>query len=107
MLISQLTSSKIKKQIDTFEICFIFHFLIDINKDASFFLAIQKQDKKDGPKKRQQKIEKFFKLRISAYFKRFKAYQRNGTNNDFPQLYANAFKIILAALEAKIFRFLW
>ena len=36
-----------KKQIETFEICFIFHFLIDINKDASFFLAIQKPYDKD------------------------------------------------------------
>ena len=47
MLISQLTSSKIKKQIETFEICFIFHFLIILDKDASFFLAIQKPYNKD------------------------------------------------------------
>ena len=47
MLISQLTSSKIKEQIETFEICFIFHFLIILDKDASFFLAIQKPYDKD------------------------------------------------------------
>ena len=98
---------KSKSRLRRFKIFFIFHFLIILDEDASFFLAVQKQDKKDGLKKRQQKNEKFFKLRISAYFKRFKAYQRNSTKNDFPQLYANAFKIILAALEAKIFRFLW
>ena len=47
-----------------------------------------------------KKKMKFFKQRVLAYFKRFKAYHRSGTKNDFPQLYANTFKIILAALEA-------
>ena len=55
MLISQLTSSKIKEQIETFEICFIFHFLIILNEDASFFLPVQKQDKKDFLKNKRTK----------------------------------------------------
>ena len=55
MLTSQLTSSKIKKHIETFEICFIFHFLIILNKDASFFLAIQKLYNKDFIKNKTHK----------------------------------------------------
>ena len=58
VLISQLTSSKIKKQIETFEICFILHFLIISNKDANFFQAIQKPHDKDFLKNKITKKKK-------------------------------------------------
>ena len=58
---------------------------------------------KDFLKNKITKKRKFFKLRVLAYFKRFKAYHKSSTKNDFPQLFANTFKIILAALRAKIF----
>ena len=41
------TTSIIEEQIRTFKIFFIFHFLIILNEDVSFFLAIQKQENKD------------------------------------------------------------
>ena len=98
---------KSKRRLIRLKIGFYFSLLIILDKDASFFLAIQKPYNKDFLKNEITKKRKFFKQRVLAYFKRFKAYHRNGTKNDFPQLYANTFKIILAALEAKIFRFLW
>ena len=47
---------------------YYFSLLIILDKDASFFLAIQKQDSKDIQKIREQKNGKFFKLKILAYF---------------------------------------
>ena len=39
--------SKIKEQNKTFKKIFIFYFFIFFNEDASFFLAIQKQENLD------------------------------------------------------------
>ena len=65
---------KSKRRLIRLKIGFYFSLLIILDKDASFFLAIQKQDKKDFLKNKRTKNGKFFKLKILAYFKRFKAY---------------------------------
>ena len=50
---------KSKSRLRRFKIFFIFHFLIILDEDASFFLAVQKQDKKDGQKKDNKKMRNF------------------------------------------------
>ena len=46
---------KSKSILRRFKIFFSFHFLIMLNEDASFFLAVQKQDKKDFLKDKRTK----------------------------------------------------
>ena len=60
---------KSKRRLIRLKIGFYFSLLIILDKDASFFLAIQKQDKKDFLKDKRTKNGKFFKLKILAYFK--------------------------------------
>ena len=50
---------KSKSRLRRFKIFFIFHFLIILDEDASFFLAVQKQDKKDALKKDNKKMRNF------------------------------------------------